>query len=146
MPRFYSDPASDIRPRTMSALPPNADMCSATAHVCFGPKADVAPSSDTTKETAYRALQVQGHVRFALSGRGSDVFMISSWPSSSSGTKPLPPHVGHRCSSSAPFSTTRSPLQSGQVFMCASCPCYQIPADGGRGHGRHDANGSVIRW
>jgi len=30
-----------------------------------------------------------------------------------------PPHVGHCCSSSVPFSTTPSPLQSGQVFMCA---------------------------
>jgi Trypsin-like peptidase domain len=39
---------------------------------------------------------------------------------SSSGTKPLPPHVGHCCSSSVPFSTTPSPLQSGQVFTCAS--------------------------
>src|SRR5262249_4878636 len=26
----------------MSALPPKADMCSAIAHVCFGPKADIA--------------------------------------------------------------------------------------------------------
>jgi hypothetical protein len=26
----------------MSALPPKADMCSALAHVCFGPKADIA--------------------------------------------------------------------------------------------------------
>jgi hypothetical protein len=25
----------------MSALPPKADMCSALAHVCFGPKADI---------------------------------------------------------------------------------------------------------
>jgi hypothetical protein len=26
----------------MSALPPNADMCGALAHVCFGPIADIA--------------------------------------------------------------------------------------------------------
>ena len=39
---------------------------------------------------------------------------------SSSGTKPLPPHVGHCCSSSVPFSMMPSPLQSGQVFTCAS--------------------------
>jgi len=33
----------------MSALPPKADMCSALAHVCFGPKADIASSRcDTT--------------------------------------------------------------------------------------------------
>ena len=30
-----------------------------------------------------------------FSGRSRDVFIISSWPSSSSGTKPRPPHVGH---------------------------------------------------
>jgi hypothetical protein len=27
--------------RGMSALPPKADMCSALAHVCFGPIADI---------------------------------------------------------------------------------------------------------
>jgi hypothetical protein len=27
----------------MSALNPKADMCSALAHVCFGPKADIEP-------------------------------------------------------------------------------------------------------
>jgi hypothetical protein len=58
---------------------------------------------------------------------GCLVCITSSWPSSSSGTKPLPPHVGHCCSSSVPFSTTPSPLQSGQVFMCASWGCYQPP-------------------
>src|SRR5262249_60266541 len=30
----------------MSALPPKADMCSAHAHVCFGPKADITASFD----------------------------------------------------------------------------------------------------
>ncbi len=59
---------------------------------------------------------------------GCLVCITSSWPSSSSGTKPLPPHVGHRCSSSVPFPTTPSPLQSGQVFMCASRRGYHSPA------------------
>jgi hypothetical protein len=27
--------------KAMSALPPKADMCSATAHVCYGPIADI---------------------------------------------------------------------------------------------------------
>jgi hypothetical protein len=27
--------------RVMSALAPKADMCGATAHVCYGPKADI---------------------------------------------------------------------------------------------------------
>jgi hypothetical protein len=27
--------------KIMSALPPEADMCSALAHICFGPKADI---------------------------------------------------------------------------------------------------------
>src|SRR5215207_2879518 len=38
----------------------------------------------------------------------------------SSGTKPLPPHVGHCFSSAVPLSMTPSPLQSGQVFLSAS--------------------------
>jgi hypothetical protein len=28
--------------KVMPALPPKADMCGAIAHVCFGPKADIA--------------------------------------------------------------------------------------------------------
>jgi hypothetical protein len=32
---------SEIPQKTMSALPPKADMCSALAHVCFGPIADI---------------------------------------------------------------------------------------------------------
>src|SRR5215813_10306563 len=34
-------PAFPARSDMMSALPPKADMCSATAHVCFGPIADI---------------------------------------------------------------------------------------------------------
>jgi hypothetical protein len=37
---------------------------------------------------------------------GCLVFIISSWPSLSSGTKPRPPHVGHCCSSSVIFNDT----------------------------------------
>src|SRR5262249_25604825 len=36
-----SDQESGHMPTVMSALPPKADMCSAQAHVCFGPKADI---------------------------------------------------------------------------------------------------------
>src|SRR5262245_21676896 len=32
----------------MSALPPKADMCSALAHVCFGPKADIGEQAPKT--------------------------------------------------------------------------------------------------
>src|SRR5262245_44275706 len=32
---------ADFPQTAMSALPPKADMCSALAHVCFGPKADI---------------------------------------------------------------------------------------------------------
>jgi hypothetical protein len=32
---------ADIVAMAMSALPPKADMCSATRDVCFGPKADI---------------------------------------------------------------------------------------------------------
>src|SRR5262245_62515410 len=38
-----SDRESGHRQIVRSALPPKADMCSAQAHVCFGPKADIAP-------------------------------------------------------------------------------------------------------
>ena len=36
-----SDRESDFPQTVMSALPPKADMCSALADVCFGPKADI---------------------------------------------------------------------------------------------------------
>src|SRR5262245_12692985 len=37
-----SDRDSGLPQTVMSALPLKADMCSALAHVCFGPKADIA--------------------------------------------------------------------------------------------------------
>src|SRR5262245_30329137 len=37
-----SDRESGFSQKVMSALPPKADMCGAHAHVCFGPKADIA--------------------------------------------------------------------------------------------------------
>src|SRR5262249_51669121 len=45
--RFTPNSDRDSRhPQTvMSALPPKADMGSANAHVCFGPKADIRPHS-----------------------------------------------------------------------------------------------------
>jgi hypothetical protein len=36
-----SDRESGLPHKVISALPPKADMCSALAHVCFGPKADI---------------------------------------------------------------------------------------------------------
>jgi hypothetical protein len=60
-----------------------------------------------------------------FSSRSRDVFIISSCSSSLSGTKPRPPHVGHWRSSSVSLSTTPSPLQSGQVFMCV-CVCVHL--------------------
>src|SRR5215471_4560279 len=36
-----SDPESEFPQKAMSALPPKADICSALADVCFGPKADI---------------------------------------------------------------------------------------------------------
>jgi hypothetical protein len=35
----------------MSALPPKADICSALADVCFGPKADFGPALDESSNT-----------------------------------------------------------------------------------------------
>ena len=37
-----NDHESGFPHKVMSALPPRADMCSALAYVCFGPKADIA--------------------------------------------------------------------------------------------------------
>jgi hypothetical protein len=39
----YSDRKSEFPHKVMSASPPKADICSALAHVCFGPKADITP-------------------------------------------------------------------------------------------------------
>jgi hypothetical protein len=41
-----SDRKSGHWQTVMSALPPKADMCSALANVCFGPKADIRHSFD----------------------------------------------------------------------------------------------------
>ena len=41
-----SDRESGHQQTVMSALPPKADMCGAVADVCFGPKADIGPTSD----------------------------------------------------------------------------------------------------
>ena len=62
----------------------------------------------------------RGHQPSARLGHRLAVRVTSS-SSSSSGTKPLPPHVGHCCSSFVPLSMTPSPLQAGQilVFTCA---------------------------
>jgi hypothetical protein len=57
------------------------------------------------------------------------VFITSSLSSLSSGTNPLPPHVGHLCSLSVPFSITPSPLQSGHVFWTMWTPS-ESPACG----------------
>src|SRR5262245_53528213 len=45
----------------MSALPPKADMCSALAHVCYGPKADIAVNYSITSSA--RASTAGGTVR-----------------------------------------------------------------------------------
>jgi hypothetical protein len=44
----------------MSALPPKADMCSALAHVCFGPEADMA--SHSLDHFVGKLLEMQWHV------------------------------------------------------------------------------------
>ena len=88
------------------------DGISLTVASLMGGAFEVALIPHTLENTNLRTRQI------------GDVFITSSWLSLSSGTKPLPPHVGHRRSSSVPCSTTPSPLQSGQVFMRASCACY----------------------
>jgi hypothetical protein len=43
-----SDRESEFSQKVMSALPPKADMCGATAYVCFRPKADIRLSSTSS--------------------------------------------------------------------------------------------------
>jgi hypothetical protein len=60
--------------QVMSALPPKADMCSATAYVCFGPIADIdaylsksaSPSKTNTGEMDAIADQWLDNARFRL--------------------------------------------------------------------------------
>ena len=42
----------------MPALPPKADMCSAHAHVCFVPKADIRENSLRNKASVSRAVSL----------------------------------------------------------------------------------------
>ena len=79
----------------------------------------LASLQDATSSISVRSSSGAHGTVHSLSLSSGDVFITSSWPSSSSGTKPRPPHLGHCSSSSVPFSTTPSPLQSGQVSMCA---------------------------
>jgi hypothetical protein len=40
-----------------SALPPKADMCSALAHVCFGPKADMISFDNLGAKTSMKSVE-----------------------------------------------------------------------------------------
>ena len=73
---------------------------------------------------------------------------VTSSSSSSSGTKPLPPHVGHCRSSSVPFSMTPSPLQSGQVlvFTCASLWASSRAQTQRNAPGEHRQLSDVSTW
>ena len=82
------------------------------------------PTGESARTKCERCLSTAAQAQF-----GCLVFITSSCWSSSSGTKPRPPHVGHCCSSSVPFSTTPSPLQSGQVFMCTPHGMLPHPRD-----------------
>ncbi len=93
-----------------------ADILRCGSDVRFAPNSghERQPSPQSAPTACERCKSTAAQTQF-----GCLVFITSSWPSSSSGTKPQPPHVGHCCSSSVPFSMTPSPLQSGQVFMLA---------------------------
>jgi hypothetical protein len=45
----------------MSALPPKADMCSALAHVCFGPIADIRRNWNEIQDLAFRSTSVRNN-------------------------------------------------------------------------------------
>ena len=54
----------------MSALPPEADMCSAPAHVCFVPIADIAPlfgRYDFPNSEAGQAIRAKAHTSQIIS-------------------------------------------------------------------------------
>jgi len=48
-----SDRESGHQQTVMSALPPKADMCSAMADVCFGPKADIKLTAELKARTSF---------------------------------------------------------------------------------------------
>jgi hypothetical protein len=47
---------ADMPQMVISALPPKADMCGANRHVCFGPKADIAPFIQSQVQQRLEAL------------------------------------------------------------------------------------------
>jgi hypothetical protein len=52
-----SDRKSEIPQKAMTALHPKADMCGATRHVRFGPKADIRISSKTSN---WNSMSIDG--------------------------------------------------------------------------------------
>jgi len=46
----------------MSALPPKADMCSALAHVCFGPIADIQYTTAQSTLTVVLGRAASSHI------------------------------------------------------------------------------------
>src|SRR5262249_27407765 len=73
----------------MSALPPKADMCSAQAHVCFGPKADVdsysiTSSARTSNWTGISILSATAVLRFSVVKN-----LVGCWMGSSLGFAPF---------------------------------------------------------
>ena len=42
--------------KVMSALPPKADMCGATAHVCYGPEADMSITLGLSSSASFGVL------------------------------------------------------------------------------------------
>src|SRR5262249_33075660 len=79
--------------QTMSALPPKADMCGATGHVCFGPIADmpfysmtssarVSSVGGTTRPSALAALRLitSSYLVGACTGRSTGFSPLSMRP------------------------------------------------------------------
>src|SRR5262245_46699433 len=60
-----SDHKSKLPQNAMSALPPKADMCSAKAHVCFGPKADMPSQLNSKGDLAEETFCTPVEARFA---------------------------------------------------------------------------------
>src|SRR5262245_3604488 len=84
-----SDRKSGLPQTVMSALPPKADMCTARAHVRFGPKADILAYSITSPA---RASTAGGTVRpsaFAVLRLMTNAYLVAVCTGRSAGFSPL---------------------------------------------------------
>jgi hypothetical protein len=61
----------------MSALPPKADVCSAQAHVCFGPIADIRTKQKTTFLAVFSSLDQLENLRATKLDKRSSLVLVA---------------------------------------------------------------------